>query len=94
MGTGMLAGMELSGLYVPLVTPFTEDGELAPDALETLAHDVIEAGASGLVPRATRPDAPAWSPSGPPGSPPRSPPPNSAPSWTSARGCAVTAAPR
>src|SRR5580693_5598110 len=45
----MLEGMELSGLYVPLVTPFTEDGELAPDALEKLAHDVIEAGASGLV---------------------------------------------
>ena len=41
--------MELSGLYVPLVTPFTEDGELAPDALEKLAHDVIKAGASGLV---------------------------------------------
>ncbi len=45
----MLEGMELSGLYVPLVTPFSEDGELAPDALEKLAHDVIEAGASGLV---------------------------------------------
>ena len=41
--------MELSGLYVPLVTPFTEDGELAPDALEKLAHDLIDAGASGLV---------------------------------------------
>jgi len=49
MGTGMLAGMELSGLYVPLITPFTDEGELAPDALEKLAHDVIDAGASGLV---------------------------------------------
>jgi 4-hydroxy-tetrahydrodipicolinate synthase len=45
----MLEGMELSGLYVPLITPFTEDGELAPDALGKLAHDVIDAGASGLV---------------------------------------------
>jgi 4-hydroxy-tetrahydrodipicolinate synthase len=45
----MLEGMELSGLYVPLVTPFTEDGDLAPDALEKLAHDVLDGGASGLV---------------------------------------------
>jgi 4-hydroxy-tetrahydrodipicolinate synthase len=37
------------GLYVPLITPFTDDGELAPDALEKLAHDVIDAGAVGLV---------------------------------------------
>lgn len=45
----MLAVMDISGLYVPLITPFTDDGELAPDALEKLAHDVIDAGASGLV---------------------------------------------
>jgi 4-hydroxy-tetrahydrodipicolinate synthase len=45
----MLEGMELSGLFVPLVTPFTEDGDLAPDALEKLARDVLDAGASGLV---------------------------------------------
>ena len=37
------------GLYVPLITPFTDDGELAADALEKLAHDVIDAGAAGLV---------------------------------------------
>ena len=45
----MLARMELSGLYVPLITPFTEEGELASDALEKLAHGVIDAGASGVV---------------------------------------------
>ena len=39
----------LRGLYVPLITPFTDDGELAPEALEKLAHDVIDAGAAGLV---------------------------------------------
>ncbi len=39
----------LGGLYVPLVTPFTADGELAADALEALAHGVIDQGAVGLV---------------------------------------------
>jgi 4-hydroxy-tetrahydrodipicolinate synthase len=39
----------LRGLYLPLITPFTDDGELATDALEKLAHDVIDAGAAGLV---------------------------------------------
>jgi 4-hydroxy-tetrahydrodipicolinate synthase len=39
----------LQGLYVPLITPFTESGDLAPDALEKLAHDVIDGGAAGLV---------------------------------------------
>ena len=43
--------MELSlrGLYVPLITPFTDEGELAPEALEKLAHAVIDSGAAGLV---------------------------------------------
>jgi 4-hydroxy-tetrahydrodipicolinate synthase len=39
----------LHGLYVPLITPFTDDGDLAPDALGKLAHAVIDAGAVGLV---------------------------------------------
>jgi len=39
----------LAGLYVPLVTPFTADGELAADALEKLAHAVLDDGAAGLV---------------------------------------------
>ncbi len=37
------------GLHVPLITPFTAAGELAADALEALAHRVIDAGAAGLV---------------------------------------------
>jgi len=43
--------MELSlrGLYVPLITPFTDEGELAPDVLEKLAHEVLDSGAAGLV---------------------------------------------
>ncbi|MFJ9370222.1 4-hydroxy-tetrahydrodipicolinate synthase [Nocardia sp. NPDC101769] len=41
--------MTFTGLYVPLVTPFTADGDLAADALEALAHEVLDAGAAGLV---------------------------------------------
>lgn len=37
------------GLFVPLITPFTEEGDLASGALEKLAHAVIDAGAAGLV---------------------------------------------
>ncbi|MBB5914434.1 4-hydroxy-tetrahydrodipicolinate synthase [Nocardia transvalensis] len=41
--------MTLTGLFVPLITPFTATGDLAADALERLAHDVLDAGASGIV---------------------------------------------
>ncbi|WP_458686040.1 4-hydroxy-tetrahydrodipicolinate synthase [Nocardia tengchongensis] len=41
--------MTFNGLYVPLVTPFTADDEVAADALEALAHEVLDAGATGLV---------------------------------------------
>jgi 4-hydroxy-tetrahydrodipicolinate synthase len=41
--------LTLAGLYVPLVTPFTAGGELAPDALEGLAHAVLDGGAAGIV---------------------------------------------
>jgi len=41
--------MDLKGLYVPLITPFTASGELAPGALERLAHDVLDGGAAGVV---------------------------------------------
>ncbi|BBH69581.1 4-hydroxy-tetrahydrodipicolinate synthase 2 [Actinoplanes sp. OR16] len=37
--------MDLSGIHVPLITPFDERGEVAYPALEKLAHDVREAGA-------------------------------------------------
>ena len=40
---------ELTGLFVPLITPFTADGELASDALERLAHRVLDDGATGIV---------------------------------------------
>jgi 4-hydroxy-tetrahydrodipicolinate synthase len=41
--------LNLSGLYVPLVTPFTPGGNLAPECLERLAHTVIDEGAAGVV---------------------------------------------
>jgi 4-hydroxy-tetrahydrodipicolinate synthase len=41
--------MELSGLFVPLVTPFDEAGQVALPALEALAYEVLDAGADGLV---------------------------------------------
>jgi 4-hydroxy-tetrahydrodipicolinate synthase len=39
----------LRGLYVPLITPFTDDGDFAPDALEKLAYAILDGGAAGLV---------------------------------------------
>jgi 4-hydroxy-tetrahydrodipicolinate synthase len=41
--------MELAGLYVPLVTPFTPDDEVDTEALERLAREVVVAGAAGIV---------------------------------------------
>lgn len=41
--------MELSGLYVPLVTPFTDDDRLDLDALAALAAAVLDEGAAGVV---------------------------------------------
>ncbi|MEU9046513.1 MULTISPECIES: dihydrodipicolinate synthase family protein [unclassified Kitasatospora] len=40
--------MELKGIYVPLITPFAADGTVALDALEKLAHGLLDAGAAGL----------------------------------------------
>ena len=37
------------GVHVPLVTPFDAEGAVALGVLERLAHDVLDAGAAGLV---------------------------------------------
>jgi 4-hydroxy-tetrahydrodipicolinate synthase len=42
-----------SGVYVPLVTPFTADDHVDMHALEALAASVLEAGARGVVALAT-----------------------------------------
>lgn len=39
----------LDGIHVPLVTPFDRAGDVAADALEALAHEVLDAGAAGIV---------------------------------------------
>ncbi|WP_328989020.1 dihydrodipicolinate synthase family protein [Kribbella sp. NBC_01245] len=41
--------MTLTGLYVPLITPFDSNGGVALDPLESLAHQMLDAGATGLV---------------------------------------------
>ncbi|NEA43600.1 dihydrodipicolinate synthase family protein, partial [Streptomyces sp. SID11385] len=49
-----------AGLHVPLVTPFAADGTLdapALDALERLAHDVLDEGAAGLIALGTTAEA-------------------------------------
>ncbi|WP_225805434.1 dihydrodipicolinate synthase family protein, partial [Streptomyces sp. NK15101] len=47
----------LTGLFVPLVTPFTDDLRLDPDALACLAHDALSVGARGLVALGTTAEA-------------------------------------
>jgi 4-hydroxy-tetrahydrodipicolinate synthase len=39
----------LRGIFVPLITPFGADGRVATGPLEALAHEVLEAGAAGIV---------------------------------------------
>ncbi len=39
----------LHGTFVPLITPFDADGRVAAGALEDLAREVLEAGATGVV---------------------------------------------
>jgi 4-hydroxy-tetrahydrodipicolinate synthase len=41
--------MTLTGLYVPMITPFAADGSVARTALQALAGDILDAGATGLV---------------------------------------------
>ena len=48
---------ELTGLFIPLITPFTASGELAADALERLAHRVLDDGATGIVALGTTAEA-------------------------------------
>src|SRR6202012_1047168 len=67
----------LRGLFVPLVTPFTAEGNLAPGALEKLALAVLEAGAAGPVGLGTT--AQAATPTGRAGRAARGPPAEPAP---------------
>ena len=51
--------MTLTGLYVPLITPFDAAGAVDLDALESLAYRVLAAGATGLVALGTTAEAAA-----------------------------------
>ncbi|MGR4878561.1 dihydrodipicolinate synthase family protein [Streptomyces sp. LARHCF249] len=48
-GGDLDAGLSLRGIHVPLVTPFTRTGDIAAEALEALAHEVLDGGAAGIV---------------------------------------------
>jgi 4-hydroxy-tetrahydrodipicolinate synthase len=52
----------LHGVHVPLVTPFAADGRVAVDALEGLAHAVLDEGAAGIVALGTTAEAGALDP--------------------------------
>jgi 4-hydroxy-tetrahydrodipicolinate synthase len=45
----MPAAYRPHGLLAPVVTPFAQDGSVAIDALERLAAELLDAGATGLV---------------------------------------------
>lgn len=47
-----------AGLFVPLITPFTDAGDLDPGALESLARRVLDDGATGIVALGTTAEAP------------------------------------
>jgi 4-hydroxy-tetrahydrodipicolinate synthase len=53
---------QLTGLYIPLITPFSTNGELAAEAFETLAHRVLDDGAAGLVALGTTAESATLSP--------------------------------
>ena len=63
MPTGSIEGMSSrpeppAGLFVPLITPFTDDGGLDAGALDSLARRVLDDGATGIVALGTTAEAP------------------------------------
>ena len=52
------AAEPFKGLFVPLITPFTDEGDLDANGLEALAHRVLQAGATGIVALGTTAEAP------------------------------------
>ncbi|MCX5213486.1 dihydrodipicolinate synthase family protein [Kitasatospora sp. NBC_00240] len=47
----------LTGIFVPLVTPFAADGTVARPALEALAHSLLDEGVAGLAALGTTAEA-------------------------------------
>ena len=54
--------MTLTGVYVPLITPFDSTGAIALPALEALAHAALDAGAAGIVALGTTAEPTALTP--------------------------------
>jgi 4-hydroxy-tetrahydrodipicolinate synthase len=52
----------ITGLYVPLITPFDESGGLDLNCLRALAHAVLDGGATGLVALGTTAEPSALTP--------------------------------
>src|SRR5438094_6994998 len=48
-----MTAVQLRGVYVPLVTPFGDDGSVDFTSLQRLANESLDAGATGLVALAT-----------------------------------------
>lgn len=55
----MPSDLDLRGVYVPLVTPFTSDGGVATDSIDALCHHYLDAGATGIVALGTTGESPA-----------------------------------
>ena len=55
----MSSGRLLEGVYPALVTPFASDGSVALDAVESLSHELLEAGCAGIVALGTTGESPA-----------------------------------
>jgi 4-hydroxy-tetrahydrodipicolinate synthase len=45
----MATDANLRGVYVPVITPFAEDGSVAINALQRLCREYLDAGAAGIV---------------------------------------------
>jgi 4-hydroxy-tetrahydrodipicolinate synthase len=52
-----MESLSLRGVYVPLVTPYEQDGSLALDSVERLAHRYLDEGPAGIVALATTGEA-------------------------------------
>ncbi|MEW2412750.1 dihydrodipicolinate synthase family protein [Streptomyces sp. NPDC046866] len=55
----MAQDIALHGIHVPLITPFSPSGGVAAEALEALAHEVLDDGAAGIVALGTTGEAAA-----------------------------------
>lgn len=55
----MSSELELRGVYLPIITPFDENGGVAVEALERLCHEYLDAGVAGIVALGTTGEATA-----------------------------------